>query len=436
MRAVTSGFLGDDFSDDAERRRLAGLVTGFGFLGVVFGAAYAVFYSVIGHSLGAEIIVVCSLVFGMTPFVMRWTGSTALGGHLLSLTLVLGFTALCIIEGGLFGHAFAWLASVPLCALLLVGKRAAWVWGAASLLCAGGVAVATILDWHPPIAYDMEWHGLVSAVGYAGLIAFMFTLGLIFETGRARAFQAMTTALERLETTNARLEHLNQEKNEFLGIAAHDLKSPLTTIITGAELLRCGDREVVERVTDNIMQSGTRMRDLVRDLLDVNAIEEGRFSTNITIMELGEIARSVISQSEAAAAHKKSSLHLAGTLPVNVRADRGASVQVLDNLISNALKYSPPGSRIHVNVGQNNGYGIVEVRDQGPGISAADQKRLFRKFTRLSAKPTGGESSNGLGLCIVKRLVENMGGEVECRSEPGSGSTFVVRFPAANGADH
>jgi signal transduction histidine kinase len=435
MRSVTGRFLGDDFSDHPEQRRLAGLVTGFGFLGVLFGAAYAIFYTVIGHHLGAEIIVACSAVFGLTPFLMRWTRSAPFGGHLLCFTLVTGFSALCLIEDGLHGHAIAWLATVPLCALLLLGRSGAWWWCLGSLLATSGVATATILNWHPPATYDPEWHALISAVGYGGLIAFMFALGIIFETGRARAFHAMTTALERLEKTNARLEHLNREKNEFLSIAAHDLKSPLTTIITGAELLREGHPEVVHEVADNIMLSGTRMRDLVRDLLDVNAIEEGRFSTNLAVHDLVEITRAAMVENETAATSKRSTLILEDSVVTTVRVDRSASIQILDNLISNALKYSPPQSRIRLNVGSQNGFGYVQVHDQGPGISDSDRSRLFRKFTRLSAKPTAGESSNGLGLCIVKRLVETMGGSVECLSSPGAGATFVVRLPKVNDGD-
>jgi len=104
-------------------------------------------------------------------------------------------------------------------------------------------------------------------------------------------------------------------------------------------------------------------------------------------------------------------------------------VQVMENLLSNAVKYSPPGKNIHVRLKKLPDTVRFEVQDEGPGLSAEDQKRLFGKFARLSAKPTGGENATGLGLSIVKRMVEAMNGRVWCESEPGKGAMFVVEFP-------
>jgi two-component system sensor histidine kinase/response regulator len=112
------------------------------------------------------------------------------------------------------------------------------------------------------------------------------------------------------------------------------------------------------------------------------------------------------------------------------RGDRAAILQILDNLISNALKYSPPKTTVHVHTLPEREHVVVSVRDEGPGINEEDQKKLFQKFSRLSARPTGGESSTGLGLAIVKRLAEAMSGTVQCHSVPGSGATFSLRLPA------
>ena len=108
---------------------------------------------------------------------------------------------------------------------------------------------------------------------------------------------------------------------------------------------------------------------------------------------------------------------------------RNVTVQVLDNLVSNAVKYSPPGRNIFVRLNQAAEAIRCQVQDEGPGLSAEDQKKLFGKFARLSAKPTAGEPATGLGLSIVKKMVEAMNGRVWCESEPGQGATFVVEFP-------
>jgi signal transduction histidine kinase len=104
-------------------------------------------------------------------------------------------------------------------------------------------------------------------------------------------------------------------------------------------------------------------------------------------------------------------------------------LQILDNLVSNALKYSLPKSTVHIHTLAEGDRALVTVRDEGPGISESDQKKLFQKFTRLGPRPTGGESSTGLGLAIVKQLTEAMSGTIQCHSSPGAGSTFTLRLP-------
>jgi signal transduction histidine kinase len=115
-----------------------------------------------------------------------------------------------------------------------------------------------------------------------------------------------------------------------------------------------------------------------------------------------------------------------------VLADEQAVIQVLDNLISNAVKYSPHGKQVFVRVLRNAQNVRVEVQDEGEGISEADMTKLFGKFARLSARPTGGEHSTGLGLSIVKKMVEAMNGRVWCESELGKGATFIVKLPSVS----
>src|SRR5205823_3841701 len=112
-------------------------------------------------------------------------------------------------------------------------------------------------------------------------------------------------------------------------------------------------------------------------------------------------------------------------------ADPHSAIQIFDNLLSNAIKYSPTGKRIDVRIAQCNGMIRCEVQDQGPGLNKDDLQKMFGKFAKLSAQPTGGEPSTGLGLSIVKKMVEAAGGSVWCESEPGKGSTFVVELRSA-----
>lgn len=413
-----------------EDLRRAKLVSRFGLLGALFGAAYAAFYLLIGHKWGALIIILCSSCYALTPFLMRRKISIEPAGHFLILVLAFGFTALCFVEGGLQGHAIAWLVSVPLCALLMLGQQAATRWALIAFLAATVVITLDLMGIKLPITYDPKWNSLVSATGYLGLIVFMFILGLIFETSRTSAFSKMHEALAELAGANERLVHLNNEKNEFLGIAAHDLKNPLSVILGSAEVaLMLKDQNQVNKLLGNIRGAAARMRDLISNLLDVNAIEQGHFTSKLEPCDLNALVQQSVENNLPAAAKKDIHIRVGTSEGLWARADLTATLQILDNLISNALKYSPPNATVYLHTLPEANHVLVVVRDEGPGISEADQKKLFQKFTRLSARPTGGESSTGLGLAIVKRLAEAMSGTIQCQSALGTGSTFTLRLP-------
>ncbi len=416
---------------DFELTRRARLVARFGFLGAVFGSLFALFYFLIGHSWGGGIVILCSAAFTAIPWLLLRTGSLALAGNALCLILILGFTALCCVEGGSEGHALAWLVSVPLCALLLVGVRSATWWVATSFLAGSGVVAANLAGFNMQPGYDAAWHPYVNAAGYLSLIVFMFLLGVTFESGRERAFARMSQALSKLEVSNNELAHLNQEKNDFLGIAAHDLKNPLTVIIGSAELVKLNlPPDQTAKLSANIVGAGQRMSQLITALLDANAIEQGRFTSNLERCDLRTLAVECVANNQPHATRKQIVITTEEGEPAWARADRAATMQVLDNLISNALKFSPPKTTVTVRTHSENDCVFVAVKDHGPGISEADHTRLFGKYVRLTARPTGGETSTGLGLSIVKKLAEAMHGTVYCQSVLGEGARFILRLPA------
>lgn len=419
-----------DFFTDPELTRRGRLITGFGVLGSLFGLVYALFYILIGHKWGALIVLFCSTGVALTPPLMRAKKSVEWAGNFFMLTLTLGFLGLCFVEGGLQGHAIAWLVSVPLCALLIVGQNFARRWALIDFFAASMVAGLDLAGIKLTPTYDPKWHSVVSSAGYLGLILFMFILGLLFESGRARAFAKMQAALAELATSNERLVHLNKEKNEFMGIAAHDLKNPLTVILGSAELMATSkDPNLINKFSRNIVTVAIRMRDLIANLLDANAIEQGKYISKIEQCDIRALIEQCLEQNQTAATKKQIAFHVGISDGLWAKADRAATLQILDNLVSNALKYSPPNTTVHVHALPESGSILVKIRDEGPGISADDQKKLFQKFTRLSARPTGGESSTGLGLSIVKRLAEAMSGSIQCDSPPGFGSTFTLRLP-------
>jgi signal transduction histidine kinase len=242
-----------------------------------------------------------------------------------------------------------------------------------------------------------------------------------------------------LQLKNSQLTELNYEKNELLGIAAHDLKNPISNIrmlaqilLTEAETLSLDERR---EYSSDILTDAAKMYDLVMKLLDISAIESGVMKLNLTLFDLGVAAHSVTENYHGRAAKKSIVIHFQSwpnALPVY--ADQTATMQVLDNLISNAVKYSPFDTNVYVRASEVENSGgekisRVEVQDEGPGLNEEDKKRLFGKFAKLSAQPTGGENSTGLGLSIAKKIIETMNGRIWCESEEGHGAMFVIELP-------
>ena len=425
---------------DADQQRRAVLFITFSVQGMVFGLAFAAFYLFIGHDWGAAVVLLCTAAMGGAPWIVRGAGLER-AGNVYAGVLVFGFTALTAMEGGIHGHAVAWLAVVPLCACILVNQAMGRLWCA---VCLAIMAVFCGLDLagvHLKPFYPAGWDNVVTTAGYLSLTVFMATIGIFFERGRRQSLEKLRDALDALGTANTRLAHVDQERRAFLSIAAHDLRNPLNIIMGFAQLMR--DIAPVENpmhrdAVGRIITGGTRMRDLLDRLLSAQAIEEGKLRLRMERCDLGALANTAVENHRQLAEKKEIALEWQPAAePCMVQADKDATMQVLDNLLSNAIKFSPPGRPITVSVLTANGNGAggasVEVRDAGPGLSEEDQRKLYGKFVRLSAQPTAGESSNGLGLSIVKRLAEEMGGELTCRSQLGEGATFALKLQKAEG---
>lgn len=232
-----------------------------------------------------------------------------------------------------------------------------------------------------------------------------------------------------LENHNKKLHDLNREKESLISIVAHDLRAPLNrtkglSIILQATPLSSEQLGLVKLLTQ-INEDGLH---LVKDVLQANTIDEERQEP--ILIDLGNFINDHISKYFKDQSQKKNiSIHCGVEDGLEITTDSVALRRVLDNLISNAIKFSLPGKNIFVRLLSVDQAVYICIQDQGPGISKADQQKLFRKFQKLSARPTSGEPSIGLGLAIVKGLVERMKGGITVHSELGKGTEFVVRLP-------
>ena len=246
----------------------------------------------------------------------------------------------------------------------------------------------------------------------------------------------MANLQRELAKKNAELEKLNEQKNRLLGMAAHDLRNPLGVISAYAEFLETEAASVLneeqrEFVT-TIKETSEFMLRLVTDLLDVSAIEAGQLNLNRQPADLVQLIRRNTTLNGVLAAKKDITVAFdpPATLPP-LAFDAGKIEQVLNNLISNAVKFSHRGTRVQVRLTCTPDLVTVAVQDQGQGIPAADLSKLFKPFSKTSVRTTGGEQSTGLGLAIVRRIIEGHGGRIWVESEVGQGSTFFFTLPVS-----
>lgn len=256
---------------------------------------------------------------------------------------------------------------------------------------------------------------------------------------RIRAHLNNQILREQAQTLVEQLSRANAAKNKFLGMAAHDLRNPLASIRGLSEFLREGavgplTPDQVELV-DTIHGAAQSMLDMVNELLDVATIESGELKVALEAHNLVDVLAKSVALTNMEAVKKQTRVvfepHAASVV---IMIDAPKMKQVVDNLLSNAVKYSPPGSTVTAVIGLNPDASscYFAVRDQGPGIPENERDKLFKDFSRLSAKPTGGEKSTGLGLAICRKIVEAHRGTIAAENLPGRGCEFRVILPLSS----
>lgn len=310
----------------------------------------------------------------------------------------------------------------------------------------------------------------------AGTVLALFVALAAFITVKSRkdvkaaqnSLAATTTELvqtkSHLASTSQQLVEASQFRFQMLNIAAHELKNPLVAIVNFAELLNEPDLTPVERgvIIGQATGMAERALGLITSLLDAHRLEIGQVRAHIGSVSLLPMLHNVVESYRELAKHKSiiifNEYPNPSTSEIRVQADETMMRQVLENIISNAVKFSPFNKTILIRVVEVDAASLgatplrpnnqeplphntriqankrirVEVQDEGQGVTLEDMQKMFGIFTRLSARPTGGESSTGVGLSIVKRMVESMNGRVWCESELGVGTTFIVELVASD----
>jgi signal transduction histidine kinase/DNA-binding NarL/FixJ family response regulator len=252
----------------------------------------------------------------------------------------------------------------------------------------------------------------------------------------AQRTRALMQANRRLSAQWLRLQRANGFKNEILGTVAHDLKNPLGVILGRTEMLTeligaGSPRESVTAQVEHIRDATKRLTSMVDHLISDAMADAFDITIRREPVDIAGLVSEVADANQPLAVNKQQTITVSAPPNFVTMCDSDRMREAIDNLISNAIKYSPIGGKIAVLVSHEASNTVIRIADEGAGLSPEDIGRLFGRFQRLSAKPTAGESSTGLGLSIVKRIIDMHGGRVTADSEgPGQGSTFTVVLPA------
>lgn len=268
---------------------------------------------------------------------------------------------------------------------------------------------------------------------------FVLLLTLLFDRVSYLILANNYLKTRRIEDLNRRLLREDLNKSDMISIAVHDLKSPLSGIMSMSRLLRNDldgfpDSEKRE-ILDDVHASSEQAMDRIDDLVNLLSSEIGPLRMRVESLDMVDLLYAAVQAHNYRASQKGVRVYTRIERPqLLLRSDRTAIGRILDNLISNAIKFSPRGATVFVSgrPGRDANEAVrVEIRDEGPGFTEADRGRMFLRYARLSAEPTAGESSTGVGLYSVQRIARQLGAALQLDTAPGRGACFSVSFPAA-----
>lgn len=294
----------------------------------------------------------------------------------------------------------------------------------------------------PTISFDFrDWREAFQLLPFvvSGLVIALITAQR--ERARVHAMASeneLQVYSQELEETNKRLEDANQMKDRFLSIASHELKTPITTIRGQAQLMlrrlakekkSLGDMNGVATTLERINDQTGRLTMLIDELLDVSSMRAGKVVLNKRVCDIGTLCGEVI-EDQRLLTEREIVFHTPD-IPVHIEVDPDRMIQVITNLISNALKYSPEKSVVEVCLKAEGAWALLEVKDHGKGIKKEEQEQIFETFYRTFDAQSSSQRGLGLGLAITKDIVERHEGCIWCESEAGHGSSFFVKLPAS-----
>lgn len=433
----------------------------------LFSATYMILSVVMSFQIGIYLMLFNVAAFLVLPFMIRLNFPTLVVGNLYVFAGTFAVAVLINYSGGLSSPILPWLIATPTLALLLLNRPSAFVWSGVALMAMTYFGILSYEGIQLPVQYDVSWHVLFKILSFSGVLLIIFMINLVFEDNRNKAVSSLEVnnnelvrTLQKLKETqtalvennrdileknqqleeqkeknqqqSADLKQINNEKDYIIDLLSHDLKEPLHSVKGLIDLLKTEkDASYQQQYVHMMDRSMEKATDLIDKVLGAGEMEQRKISLVVKTLELDKLLTDLVAEQQRKASAKKIRINTQFLGGASIESDELFTRQIFENLLSNAIKFSPRETEVLVKLTELSQKVMVEVIDQGPGISEAEIKQLFGKYKRLSAKPTAGESTTGLGLSLVKRYVELLGGQVSCSSTLGKGANFMVEFPKA-----
>ncbi len=300
-----------------------------------------------------------------------------------------------------------------------------------------GVIVASYVI---PSAVHIIWPGARAfddMPGFINNLGFLLTTSLFVIAANALAHKlrrSQFVAQHELRVAHEQLKSLDETRSRFFANISHELRTPLTLILSPLESLLENPSEAFDEGQREYLQTmrfnALRLLKLIEDLLDLAKLDDGQLRLRLQDFDLHALVAEVVRAAQPYARRKGVGLEIGAGDPLPVRADPDRTEQIALNLVSNALKFTPEGGTVTVFVGAEGDTAVVWVRDTGIGIAEEDQQRIFDRFAQADDAPTRAHEGTGIGLAVVRELLELQGGTIALESEPGVGSTFRFALPA------
>jgi signal transduction histidine kinase len=396
------------------------------FITALFALSYFFMSLYIDGIYFADAMIVSVLLFISLPVLLKKGVPISVLENMFIANIAVVVILLIYWEGGIRNANLApWPLVLPIFAMLMQGPRKALKWFVLSLIIISVYSYFTFQGIKFPVRYDFSKDPLFNILSLTGLVCIVSAIFYISENQKRQA-------QNELKRQNTQLENLNSEKDSFLRIVSHDLKSPVLIVTEFAKYLAEPDLTEEDRVEylGHITDSGDRMLELVRNLLDINIIESGTMIVREKSFSVNDLISKYVKQMNLLAINKQIKLHK--RLPdrdIVILSDKARLEQVLDNYVSNAMKYCPEGTNVYVQLEDTPTYIELSVKDEGPGIDESEHDKLFVQFSTASSVPRPGYHSSGLGLAIVKKIADSLGAVAGCISSKGQGCTFYIRLP-------